>query len=119
MPNPANLPTFSRVEPMPIDRDASPFRDEGGFMGGGSFALRAVIAAAESAGHSLTGLQAEPGRESAVFAVFPGLGGAAVRTNPHDFTVFIHHPAMGNVYEVHTCADVEQILAVLATVSYG
>ena len=119
MPNPANLPTFSRVEPMPLDRDANPFREAGTFMRVPPFDLQEVITAAQEAGHTMTGLYAEPESERAVFSVFPGLGGAAVRTNPDDFTVCVHHPAMGNVYEVHICAEVEQVLAVLATVSYG
>lgn len=113
--NPKGLPTFKAVKPMPSDTRRSPFY-ENGFMGGGSYALRAVIKAVEAVGHKLTGLYSSIGNENAVFKVFRGLGVASVSSNPHDFTVSLHHPMMGDRYEVHACDTAEQIVAVLKTV---
>lgn len=114
--NPRALLTFKAVKPMPSDTSTGPFRSNGAFMGGGSYALRAVIKAVEAAGHKLTGLHAEPGNENAVFKVFYGLGVASISSNPHDFTVNLHHEMMGKRYEVHVCDTTEQILAVLSSV---
>lgn len=114
--NPRGLITFKAVKPIPSDTKAGPFRSDGALMGGGSYALRAVIKAVEAAGHKLTGLHAEPGNENAVFKVFYGLGVASISSNPHDFTVNLHHEMMGKRYEVHACDTTEQILAVLSSV---
>lgn len=110
--NPTALPTFKTREPIPGDPRMSPFFD-GSFMGGGSFALRAVIKAVEEAGHALTGLYAYPGHENAVFTLSQGSGKLSIGSNPHDFTVRVHHPAMGDWYDVHLCETTEQILTVL------
>lgn len=119
--NPANLPTFlGTIETegavhgaFEVFKVADPTPEH----------LSDLIAAVVAAGHALEGND----DERAVFGVFPGLGRAAITDYGYDhardvqpWSVAINHPAMGrDKAEVHVCETMEEILAVLATVSYG
>lgn len=123
-PNPKGLSTFTtlavisptRQDPLGAEGSDSPFYVDG-IKREPSMYLKGVIDAAQGENHALIGFHAP---EHAVFSCFPGLGRASVKTTFDGFEVTIHHPAMGRyLCETHTCETPGEVLAVLATVSYG
>ena len=129
MTNPYNLPTFTDV--ISTERDLSD-----------AFEIKVRPTALHNLGVTLheqkRAFNIAADHERITFDVFPGLGRVAITctfiedgifeapdqkpqyTRTPAFQVVITHPAMGRGRgEVHLCTDTEQVLAVLATVSYG
>lgn len=116
--NPKGLPTFTGsietqealISVMDVSAGRKPTGD-----------LPTMISKITAAGHALIGAD----DDRAAFTCFPGLGSASIEDVGQEdghivWYVIITHPAMDQCKgESHLCDNAEQILAVLATVSYG